>query len=69
MLISKKIEFAKTKSDAVAKLDGTFVLRTYGDKTTSEMNVLGKRPSNEDNQNEAKIIKREDSEEDSDDHA
>jgi hypothetical protein len=33
------------------------------------MNVLGKRPSNEDTQNEAKVARTEDSDDDSDDHA
>ncbi|KAI9344136.1 hypothetical protein BD770DRAFT_414287 [Pilaira anomala] len=59
-----KIEYAKTKSDAIAKLDGTFRLRTYG---TSET-VLGKRNSDED-ESANKLARTEDSDNDSDDHA
>ncbi|GAA5802105.1 hypothetical protein EDC94DRAFT_609704 [Helicostylum pulchrum] len=59
-----KIEYAKTKSDAIAKLDGTFRLRTYG---TSETTVLGKRSSEEDD-NASKMARTE-SDSESDDHA
>ncbi|KAG2231326.1 hypothetical protein BDF21DRAFT_427702 [Thamnidium elegans] len=60
-----KIEYAKTKSDAIAKLDGTFRLRTY---ETSETTVLGKRSSEEDD-NGSKMARTEESDSDSDDHA
>ncbi|KAI9476543.1 MAG: hypothetical protein EXX96DRAFT_577522 [Benjaminiella poitrasii] len=65
-----KIEYAKTKSDAVAKLDGTYRLRTYKDKSENETTTLGKRAVTEDdNENPSKMSRTEESEESDDDHA
>ncbi|KAG2194977.1 uncharacterized protein EV154DRAFT_40526 [Mucor mucedo] len=59
-----KIEYAKTKSDTIAKLDGTFRLRTHDANET----VLGKRSSEEEGSS-AKVARTEESDDDSDDHA
>lgn len=60
----QKIEYAKTKSDTIAKLDGTFRLRTHDANET----VLGKRSSEEEGSS-AKVARTEESDDDSDDHA
>ncbi|KAI8075805.1 uncharacterized protein B0P05DRAFT_546476 [Gilbertella persicaria] len=56
-----KIDYAKTKSDVVAKIDGTYRLRTYKENTNNE--VLGKRGADEDMNGNAKMA-RSDEEED-----
>ncbi|KAI7901322.1 U2 small nuclear ribonucleoprotein B [Cokeromyces recurvatus] len=62
-----KIEYAKTKSDAVAKLDGTYRLRTYKDKNET---TLGKRTAAEnENENPSKMSRTEESDESDEDHA
>ncbi|CAO3656611.1 unnamed protein product [Mucor hiemalis] len=63
-----KIEYAKTKSDVVAKLDGTFRLRTYGNDTGANTTALGKRGADEGKEGSSKMARTESSDDDSDDH-
>ncbi|OBZ84974.1 U2 small nuclear ribonucleoprotein B'' [Choanephora cucurbitarum] len=61
-----KIDFAKTKSDAVAKLDGTYRLRTFHSGSNE---VLGKRVADEEMNGNTKMARSDDSDDDDDDHA
>ncbi|KAF1806208.1 RNA-binding domain-containing protein [Mucor lusitanicus] len=63
-----KIEYAKTKSDAIAKLDGTFRLRTYKDKSGNEVG-LTKRSMDEDENDRSSKMARTESDESDEDHA
>ncbi|CEP13511.1 hypothetical protein [Parasitella parasitica] len=63
-----KIEYAKTKSDAIAKLDGTFRLRTYKDKDGNEVG-LSKRSMNEDDNERSSKMPKTESDDSDEDHA
>ncbi|KAI8364725.1 uncharacterized protein BYT42DRAFT_618874 [Radiomyces spectabilis] len=60
-----KIQYAKTKSDAVALLDGTFRLRSVEEKkkANANMTVLGKRNATDES---GQVAKKRDDSEDSD---
>ncbi|CAO3610370.1 unnamed protein product [Mucor fragilis] len=63
-----KIEYAKTKSDAIAKLDGTFRLRTYKDESGNEVGLAKRGMDEDDNERSAKMARTE-SDESDEDHA
>ncbi|KAL9549947.1 hypothetical protein MBANPS3_004962 [Mucor bainieri] len=63
-----KIEYAKTKSDAIAKLDGTFRLRTFKDTSGNEVG-LAKRGMDEDESERSSKMARIESDESDEDHA
>ncbi|KAI8982299.1 hypothetical protein BDF20DRAFT_866097 [Mycotypha africana] len=62
-----KIEYAKTKSDAVAKLDGTYRLKIYKDKSGSD--VVKRTMGDNADGYPAKAARTDDTDESDDDHA